>query len=79
MDTIIRPFDQPVEPKAEWDSPMFRLAQRQFLHAAELMGLEDNIRDRLVFPRARSSSVSRPGETNIRKARQSSDTECSTC
>jgi glutamate dehydrogenase (NAD(P)+) len=50
MDTIIRPFDQPVEPKDEWDSPMFHLAQRQFLHAAEVMGLEDNIRDRLVFP-----------------------------
>lgn len=50
MDTIIRPFDQPVEPKAEWDSPMFRLAQRQFLHAADVMGLDDNIRDRLVFP-----------------------------
>jgi glutamate dehydrogenase (NAD(P)+) len=59
MDTIIRPFDQPVEPKAEWDSPMFRLAQRQFLHAAELMGLEDNFRDRLVFPQ-RSLLVSFP-------------------
>ena len=59
MDTIIRPFDQPVEPKAEWDSPMFRLAQRQFLHAAEVMGLEENIRDRLVFPQ-RSLLVSFP-------------------
>jgi glutamate dehydrogenase (NAD(P)+) len=59
MDTIIRPFDQPVEPKAEWDSPMFRLAQRQFLHAAEFMGLDDNLRDRLVFPQ-RSLLVSFP-------------------
>ncbi len=35
---------------AEWDSPMFRLAQRQFLKAAQLMDLEDNIRERLLFP-----------------------------
>ena len=35
---------------AEWDSPMFRLAQEQFLRAAELMNLDDNIRERLLFP-----------------------------
>jgi glutamate dehydrogenase (NAD(P)+) len=35
---------------AEWSSPMFRLAQRQFLKAAQLMGLDDNIRQRLLFP-----------------------------
>lgn len=35
---------------AEWDSPMFRLAQRQFLKAAQFMGLDDNIRQRLLFP-----------------------------
>lgn len=35
---------------AEWDSPMFRLAQRQFLKAAQIMGLDDNIRQRLLFP-----------------------------
>jgi glutamate dehydrogenase (NAD(P)+) len=35
---------------AEWDSPMFRLAHRQFLKAAQLMGLDDNIRQRLLFP-----------------------------
>ncbi len=29
---------------------MFRLAQRQFLKAAQLMGLDDNIRQRLLFP-----------------------------
>jgi glutamate dehydrogenase (NAD(P)+) len=34
----------------EWDSPMFRLAQQQFLKAAHLMGLDDNIRQRLLFP-----------------------------
>jgi glutamate dehydrogenase (NAD(P)+) len=34
----------------EWDSPMFRLAQQQFLKAAQLMGLDDNIRQRLLFP-----------------------------
>jgi len=35
---------------AEWDSPMFRLAQEQFLQAAEVMGLDDNVRERLLFP-----------------------------
>jgi len=35
---------------AEWDSPMFRLAQRQFLKAAQLMDLDGNIRERLLFP-----------------------------
>ncbi|MCO4758930.1 MAG: response regulator [Oceanospirillaceae bacterium] len=34
----------------EWDSPMFRLAQQQFLKAAQLMNLDDNIRQRLLFP-----------------------------
>ena len=29
---------------------MFRLAQRQFLKAAQLMSLDDNIRQRLLFP-----------------------------
>jgi len=29
---------------------MFNLAQQQFLHAAELMNLDENIRDRLLFP-----------------------------
>jgi glutamate dehydrogenase (NAD(P)+) len=59
MDTIIRPFDQPVEPRAEWESSTFRLAQAQFLHAAEAMGLDDNLRDRLVFPQ-RTQLVSFP-------------------
>ncbi len=36
--------------EAEWSSPMFRLAQRQLLKAAQLMGLDDNIRQRLLFP-----------------------------
>ena len=35
---------------AEWDSPMFRLAQQQFLKAAQLMALDDNLRQRLLFP-----------------------------
>ena len=29
---------------------MFRLAQQQFLKAAQLMALDDNIRQRLLFP-----------------------------
>jgi glutamate dehydrogenase (NAD(P)+) len=50
MKANIRPFDQPLEPRAEWDTPMFNLAQNQFLQAAEIMGLDENIRDRLLFP-----------------------------
>jgi glutamate dehydrogenase (NAD(P)+) len=34
----------------EWASPMFRLAQQQFLKAAQLMELDDNLRQRLLFP-----------------------------
>lgn len=36
--------------RAEWDSPMFHLAQQQFLKAAQIMGLDENIRERLLFP-----------------------------
>jgi len=35
---------------AEWDSPMFHLAQQQFLKAAQFMSLDDNVRQRLLFP-----------------------------
>jgi glutamate dehydrogenase (NAD(P)+) len=35
---------------AEWDSPLFRLAQQQFLKAAQVMSLDDNVRQRLLFP-----------------------------
>lgn len=35
---------------AEWSSAMFRLAQQQFLKAAYIAGLDDNIRQRLLFP-----------------------------
>ena len=34
----------------EWDSTMFKLAQQQFLKAAQIMGLDENIRERLLFP-----------------------------
>ncbi|MBB3139273.1 Glu/Leu/Phe/Val dehydrogenase dimerization domain-containing protein [Halomonas organivorans] len=43
----------------EWDSPMFRLAQQQFLKAAQYMGLDDNLRQRLLFPQ-RTQMVSFP-------------------
>ncbi|GAB3104128.1 response regulator [Aestuariicella hydrocarbonica] len=43
----------------EWDSPMFRLAQQQFLKAAHIMNLDDNIRQRLLFPQ-RTQLVSFP-------------------
>ncbi len=59
MKPIIRPFDQNVASQSEWDSPMFRLAQQQFLRAAEAMDLDENIRDRLLFPQ-RSLMVSFP-------------------
>ncbi len=39
-----------VAENAEWDSPMFHLAQQQFLKAAQVMGLDDNVRQRLLFP-----------------------------
>lgn len=35
---------------AEWDDPMFHLSQQQFLKAAQLMGLDQNIRERLLWP-----------------------------
>jgi glutamate dehydrogenase (NAD(P)+) len=35
---------------AEWDSPMFRLAHQQFLKAAQMIDLDENIRERLLFP-----------------------------
>jgi glutamate dehydrogenase (NAD(P)+) len=44
---------------AEWNSPMFRLAQQQFLKAAHIMSLDDNVRQRLLFPE-RSLVVSFP-------------------
>ena len=34
----------------EWDSPMFRNAHQQFLKAAQVVDLDDNIRQRLLFP-----------------------------
>jgi len=39
-----------VIPEAEWDSPMFNLAQQQFLQASKRMDLDENIRKRLLFP-----------------------------
>ena len=44
---------------AEWDAPMFRLAQQQFLKAAQFIDLDDNIRQRLLFPQ-RSHVVTFP-------------------
>jgi glutamate dehydrogenase (NAD(P)+) len=43
----------------EWNSSTFHLAQQQFLKAAQLMELDDNIRQRLLFPQ-RSLAVSFP-------------------
>ena len=35
---------------AEWDDPMFHLSQQQFLKAAQIMALDENIRERLLWP-----------------------------
>jgi glutamate dehydrogenase (NAD(P)+) len=43
----------------EWNSPMFRMAQQQLLKAAQRMDLDDNIRQRLLFPQ-RSHLVTFP-------------------
>jgi glutamate dehydrogenase (NAD(P)+) len=59
MPSLIHPFDQNLEGKTEWDSPMFRLAQKQFLNAAQIMDLDNNVRDRLLFPQ-RSLTTSFP-------------------
>ena len=59
MNPVHRPFDQTLKPGAEWDDPMFRLAQQQFLRAARLMNLDENLRDRLLFPQ-RTLMVSFP-------------------
>ena len=59
MTSIVQPFDQHLDGNTEWDAPMFRLAQRQFLKAAEIMQLDENVRDRLLFPQ-RSLTVSFP-------------------
>jgi glutamate dehydrogenase (NAD(P)+) len=45
--------------RSEFDSPMFRLAQQQFLKAAQLINLDDNVRQRLLFPQ-RSQVVTLP-------------------
>jgi len=42
--------DELTIPEAEWNSSMFNLAQQQFLGASKLMGLDENIRNRLLFP-----------------------------
>ncbi|MDA1053432.1 MAG: hypothetical protein O3C40_23535 [Planctomycetota bacterium] len=50
LSSEIRPFGQNVAARTEWDSPMFRLAQQQFLKAARIMQLDENVCDRLLFP-----------------------------
>ena len=59
MNPDTRPFDQTINPYAEWNDPMFRLAQQQFLRAARIMDLDENVRDRLLFPQ-RALMVSFP-------------------
>jgi glutamate dehydrogenase (NAD(P)+) len=44
---------------SEWTSPMLRLAHQQFLRAAQLTDIDDNIRQRLLFPQ-RTQIVSFP-------------------
>lgn len=44
---------------AAWDSPMYKEAVTQFQQVAELMNLDDNVRERLAYPQ-RSLTVSFP-------------------
>lgn len=39
-----------IETPAEWRDPMFQLAQAQFRMAAEKMGLDENVAERLLWP-----------------------------
>lgn len=44
---------------SEWHSPMLRLAHQQFLKAAQVVDIDDNLRQRLLFPQ-RTQLVSFP-------------------
>jgi glutamate dehydrogenase (NAD(P)+) len=50
---------------SEWQSDMFRMAQQQFLKAAYIMDLDDNVRQRLLFPQ-RTMLVSFPFRRDLR-------------
>jgi glutamate dehydrogenase (NAD(P)+) len=50
---------------SEWQAEMFRLAQQQFLKAAYIMDLDDNVRQRLLFPQ-RTMVVSIPFRRDTR-------------
>ena len=50
VDKVKREVGRRMTENGEWDSPMFRLAQQQFLQAAEVMNLDENVRERLLFP-----------------------------
>jgi glutamate dehydrogenase (NAD(P)+) len=45
--------------RIEWDSPLFAEARAQFTRVAEIMNLDDNVRDRLALPQ-RSLAVTFP-------------------
>lgn len=53
-DRLVRSIHYALERKhaqgSEWSSSMLHLAQQQFLKAAYIVGLDDNIRQRLLFP-----------------------------
>lgn len=59
MDMALRTQSQHKRVNGEWDSPMFRLAQQQFLNAAEIMNLDVNIKERLLYPQ-RTTVISFP-------------------
>ena len=59
MEAPYKPFGQAIDTAAEWDSPMFNLAQEQFLSAANIIDLDTNVRNRLLYPQ-RSSMISFP-------------------
>src|SRR6266511_5327328 len=43
--------ERPVAPGEEWRSELFRVAVEQFTRSADLLGLEQEIRARLIEPR----------------------------
>jgi len=61
MGTTMKADTKPIPRResAEWDTPMFRLAQEQFLKAADVMNLDSNVKERLLHPQ-RAMIVSFP-------------------
>ena len=66
-----------VAPGAEWRSELYRVAVAQFTRAADVLGLEDEIRARLLEPR-RSLVVNFPIRRDDGSVESSPATACGT-